>query len=111
SMLSKDEMKSWLRSAWTDIKGESRHRGHPAPYPVALAERLIRLFSFAGDTVLDPFIGTGSTSLAALETGRNSIGVDIERKYIEIAAGRLTETARQIRAFGATEAEVKRHNF
>jgi site-specific DNA-methyltransferase (adenine-specific) len=111
SMLSKDEMKSWLRSAWTDVKGESRHRGHPAPFPVELAERLIRLFSFAGDTVLDPFIGTGSTCLAALETGRNSIGFDVERKYIQIAAARIEQSARQMRAFGATQADVKHHNF
>ena len=70
SMLTKDEMKSWLRSAWVDIKGESTRRGHPAPYPQSLAERLIKLFSFAGDTVLDPFVGTGTTNLAAVATGR-----------------------------------------
>jgi site-specific DNA-methyltransferase (adenine-specific) len=55
SMLTKVEMQSWWRSIWTDIKGASTRGGHPAPYPVELAERLIRMFSFAGDTVLDPF--------------------------------------------------------
>src|ERR1051325_9058140 len=72
SMLSKEEMQSWMRSVWGDIKGESTRKGHPAPYPVALAERLIKMFSFAGDTVLDPFAGTGTTGLAAIRSGRNS---------------------------------------
>ncbi|MFY9742717.1 MAG: site-specific DNA-methyltransferase, partial [Candidatus Sulfotelmatobacter sp.] len=76
SMLSKNEMKAWLKTAWTDIKGESTRRGHPAPFPVELAERLIRLFSFAGDVVLDPFVGTGTTTLAAMNVGRNSVGTD-----------------------------------
>lgn len=99
SMLTKEEMQSWLRSAWVDIKGESTRRGHPAPYPIILAERLIRLFSFAGDTVLDPFMGTGSTSLAALATGRNSIGNEIEPKYLEIAEQRMKESTAQIRNY------------
>lgn len=89
SMLSKEEMKSWIRTAWTDIKGESTRNGHPAPFPTALAERLIRLFSFAGDTVLDPFVGTGSTMLAAMNTGRNSMGMDIEPDYISICEDRM----------------------
>src|SRR2546426_880936 len=63
SMLTREEMQSWLRSSWTDIRGESTRKGHAAPFPQALAERLIKLFSFAGDTVLDPFAGTGTTAL------------------------------------------------
>ncbi len=106
SMLTRDEMKHWLRSSWSDIKGESRHRGHPAPFPVQLADRLIRLFSFAGDTVLDPFAGTGSTLLAAVETGRHSIGVDIEKKYLAIASDRLQSAVRQTRLVGATSATL-----
>jgi site-specific DNA-methyltransferase (adenine-specific) len=89
SMLSKDEMKGWLRTAWTDIKGVSTRKGHPAPYPVELAERLIRMFSFAGDVVLDPFVGTGSTTLAAMNTGRNSIGTEIDDSFLRIARERL----------------------
>lgn len=91
SMLTKEEMRAWLRSAWTDIKGESRLRGHPAPFPQALAERLIRLFSFAGDTVLDPFLGTGTTSVAAAATGRNSIGNEVDNTYLDIARQRMEE--------------------
>jgi modification methylase len=106
SMLTKEEMKSWLRSAWLDIKGESTRRGHPAPYPQALAERLIKLFSFAGDTVLDPFVGTGTTSLAAVATGRNSIGNEIEPAYVKIAEQRLQLATAMPRAFGATHSTL-----
>jgi site-specific DNA-methyltransferase (adenine-specific) len=91
SMLTKEEMQSWMRSSWTDIKGESTRKGHPAPYPLALAERLIKMFSFAGDTVLDPFAGTGTTAFAALISGRNSISVEIEPKYVAMAQDRLRE--------------------
>jgi DNA modification methylase len=89
SMLSKPEMQGWLRTAWTDIKGESTRNGHPAPFPPELAERLIRLFSFAGDTILDPFVGTASTSLAAMASGRNSIGNEIDPTYIKMAKERM----------------------
>jgi len=105
-MLKKDEMKSWLRSAWLDIKGESTRRGHPAPYPPSLAERLIKLFSFAGDTVLDPFVGTGTTSLAAATTGRNSIGNEIEPAYLKIAEQRLQLATAMPRTFGATHSTL-----
>ncbi len=107
SMLSKEEMRSWLRSAWTDIKGESTRNGHPAPYPVTLAERLIRLFSFAGDTVLDPFAGTGTTSVAAMNTGRKSIASDIESKYVSLATARLIKEAKRKRTSGVTQCIVK----
>jgi DNA modification methylase len=97
SILSKDEMKAWLRTSWSDIKGESTRKGHPAPYPVEIAERLIRLFSFAGDTVLDPFVGCGSTTLAAIHTGRNSIGIDVEPQYLRLAHERI-KTALLVRS-------------
>jgi len=106
SMLTKDEMKTWFRSIWSDVRGASTRDGHPAPYPVEVAERLIKMFSFAGDTVLDPFAGTGSTSQAAIMSGRNSIANEIESAYVEIARRRITKAARQHRAVGATEAEV-----
>lgn len=106
SMLTRDEMKSWLRSAWIDIKGESTRRGHPAPYPQSLAERLIKLFSFAGDTILDPFVGTGTTNLAAIATSRNSIGNEIEAAYLKIAEQRLQLATAMPRAFGATHSTL-----
>jgi site-specific DNA-methyltransferase (adenine-specific) len=106
SMLTREEMTLWQRSIWTDLRGASTRDGHPAPYPIELAERLIKLFSFAGDTILDPFAGTGSTSQAAIMAGRNSIANDIEPAYVEIARQRVLKTARQHRLVGATEAEV-----
>jgi site-specific DNA-methyltransferase (adenine-specific) len=106
SMLTKEEMKSWQRSIWTDIRGASTRDGHPAPYPVELAERLIKLFSFASDTILDPFAGTGSTSQAAIMAGRNSIANEIEPAYIEIAKQRISKLIKQPKLVGATEAEL-----
>jgi len=106
SMLNKDEMQSWMRSTWQDIRGASTRNGHPAPYPVELAERLIKMFSFAGDTILDPFSGTGSTALAALNTGRNSISNEIEPTYQRIAEDRLREACWMPRAVGVRNAEV-----
>ncbi len=106
SMLTKQEMQGWFRSFWPDIKGSSTRAGHPAPYPVALAHRLIRMFSFAGDQVLDPFAGTASTSVAAIATGRNSIACEIEPSYIELAQKRLIRAAGEGRLFGATRATV-----
>lgn len=102
SMLTKAEMQSWFCSFWADIKGASTRGGHPAPYPIELAERLIRMFSFAGDTVLDPFLGTGSTTIAAIRTGRNSIGNEIEPKYLKIARDRVRIEMAQPRLFGVS---------
>lgn len=106
SMLTKAEMQKWLVTAWTDIKGESTRQGHPAPYPEKLADRLIKLFSFAGDTILDPFVGTGTTSIAALKAGRNSIGVEIESKYLKMAERRLKGCSSQGRMTGSTQSTV-----
>ena len=89
SLLTKDEVQTWFRSMWTDVRGASTREGHPAPYPVELAGRLIRMFSFAGDTILDPFAGSCSTLVAAIHAGRNSIGIDIEPSYVEDATGRI----------------------
>ena len=94
SMLTRDEMQAWYRAFWTDIPGTSRPN-HPAPYPVELAVRLIKMFSFAGDTVLDPFLGTGTTTIAAINTGRNSIGVEIDPGYLSSAAARVRERTSQ----------------
>lgn len=83
SRISKNEYGEWFRQIWT-VPGAST-RQHPAPYPLELAYRLVRMFSFTGDVVLDPFVGTGTTMVAALKAGRNSIGIDIEATYANIA--------------------------
>jgi len=88
SLLSSSNYQIWFRQIWSDITGESTKR-HPAPYPLELATRLVRMFSFVGDTVLDPFMGTGTTNLAAAQWGRNSIGVEIDTNYWHMARKRL----------------------
>lgn len=88
STIEADTHQRMFRQLWDDIKGE-RQGDHPAPYPAELAERLIRMFSFVGDTVLDPFTGTGSTAVAASRCGRNSINVELEEEYVDITEERI----------------------
>ncbi len=84
SRIRKDDFGRWFQQIWT-IPGASTKQ-HPAPFPLELATRLIRMFSFTGDTALDPFCGSGTTMVAALRTGRNSIGVEIDPEYCRMAA-------------------------
>lgn len=88
SFIANDDYSFWFSPVWTDVPGQIRTE-HPAPYPVEIPRRLIRMFSFVGDLVVDPFGGTGTTTLAALETGRNSISVDIEPLYVAIMEKRM----------------------
>lgn len=88
SVISSENHRRWFQSIWSGLTGAST-RHHPAPYPEELAERLIRMFSFVGDTVLDPFMGTGTTSVAAAKWGRNSVGVEIDPYYFEMAEKRI----------------------
>jgi DNA modification methylase len=88
SVVSAENYQKWFRQIWTGVTGAST-RNHPAPFPLEIAERLIRMFSFVGDTVLDPFAGTGTTSVAAAKCGRHSIGVEIDPVYFEMAHRRL----------------------
>jgi len=88
SLISHENHKSWFQQIWSGVTGAST-RKHPAPYPLELAERLIRMFSFVGDTVVDPFLGTGTTSVAAARYGRNSIGVEIDPVYFDQAVDRM----------------------
>lgn len=73
---------------WDDFGGASSP-GHPAPFPLELPNRLIRMFSFVGDTVLDPFVGSGTTCLAAAKAGRDSVGYEVEGSYLDLAERRL----------------------
>lgn len=90
STIPQERHQKWFQQVWR-ISGASDDK-HPAPYPVKLAERLIRMFSFVGDTVLDPFLGTGSTSVAAAKWGRNSIGFEIQPEYYNHALERVQES-------------------
>lgn len=98
SKLSKEDHARLFRSMWTDVPGAST-REHPAPFPVELALRLIRMFSFVGDTVLDPFSGTASTALGAVRTGRNSISNEIDPHYFALAKRRLETELQQTSIF------------
>lgn len=88
SLLSEENIKTHFRQIWADIGGAST-RNHPAPFPIALADRLIRMFSFVGDTVLDPFTGIASTQIAAAKCGRNSIGIEVDPVYYRKAVDRF----------------------
>jgi DNA modification methylase len=87
SKISKSDFNDWFRQIW-NITGAST-KNHPAPFPLKLATRLVRMFSFYDDTVLDPFCGSGTTMIAALRNGRNSIGIDIDKEYCRIIARNL----------------------
>lgn len=88
SRISKDNHAKWFRAFWTDVPGAST-RCHPAPFPLELASRLVRMFSFVSDTILDPFLGTGTTCIAAANHQRNAIGVEIDPHYIGHARQRV----------------------
>ena len=88
SMIDKDDFRAWFTQLWR-MPGASTRCGHPAPFPYELAQRLVKMFSFCGDTVLDPFCGSGTAMEAAMLCGRNSIGVDVEHAYCELSARRL----------------------
>lgn len=103
SVIPESRHREWFQQIWSGLTGAST-RNHPAPYPVELAERLIRMFSFVGDTVLDPFMGTGSTAIAASRWGRNSISVEIDPIYFEQACRRIHSSTRDL--FGTTSVHV-----
>lgn len=88
SVISADNYQSWFQQIWTGLTGAST-KDHPAPYPVELAERLIRMFSFAGDIIVDPFSGSGTNAVAAARTGRHSVGYEITSKYHKMSVSRF----------------------
>ena len=91
--ITKQEFMDWTNGVWT-FNGESKKRiGHPAPFPVELPRRCIKLFSFVGDTILDPFLGSGSTLIASYRNNRKGIGFEIDRKYCDLAIERLRHEA------------------
>jgi DNA modification methylase len=90
SIISEKNHRQWFRQIWTSITGAST-KDHPAPFPLPLAERLVRMFSFVGDTVLDPFMGTGTANLAAARWGRDSIGIEVDPHYFHYAVRRMQD--------------------
>lgn len=87
--ITRDQFLEYTKSVWTFNAQSARAVGHPAPFPVELPRRLIQLYSFADEVVMDPFAGAGTTCLAALEAGRRYVGYDISPDYVELAQGRI----------------------
>ncbi|MEE0857042.1 MAG: site-specific DNA-methyltransferase [Ruminococcus sp.] len=90
SKINKEDFYNWFSQIW-EMPGASTKNGHPAPFPLELATRLVKMFSFVGDVVLDPFCGSGTTMLAAANTGRNSIGVETEQEYCTQIINRMNQ--------------------
>jgi DNA modification methylase len=88
SVISAENHRIWFQQIWSGVTGAST-KEHPAPYPLELAERLVRMFSFVGDTVLDPFGGTGTTTHAASRVARNSISVEVDSEYFRLLCRRV----------------------
>ncbi|MFX0064524.1 MAG: DNA-methyltransferase [Candidatus Hermodarchaeota archaeon] len=93
--ISKEEFLEFTKSVWTFPTESAQKIGHPAPFPVELPYRLIQLFSYQNDVVLDPFMGSGQTAIAAIKTQRHFIGYDIDPEYFELARKRIQEFTRQ----------------
>jgi len=108
SVISDENHKQWFQAIWSGVTGAST-RDHPAHYPEELAERLVRMFSFVGDTVLDPFLGTGTSTVAAAKWGRNSVGVEIDPRYFEMAERRIRHATGSLFSYAeiTTEAAEK----
>ncbi|MDA8053165.1 MAG: site-specific DNA-methyltransferase, partial [Deltaproteobacteria bacterium] len=89
--ITKEQFMEWTKSIWT-MKAESARRiGHPAPFPEELPFRLIQLYSFKDDIILDPFMGSGSSGVAALKSGRKFVGYDTKQEYIDLAEKRISQ--------------------
>jgi site-specific DNA-methyltransferase (adenine-specific) len=96
STLTRDEFLEFTKSVWS-FPAESAHKiGHPAPFPIELPYRLIQLYTFRDEVVLDPFCGSGSTCIAAIKAGRHYIGYDTEEEYVELAQRRIKEYKEQL---------------
>jgi len=99
SSLEKEEFLEWTKSVWTFSAVSAKKIGHPAPFPEELPHRLIKLYSFKDDVILDPFLGSGTTSLSAVKNNRNYVGYDTNIKYVHLADKRIAEYKNQMRLF------------
>ena len=93
--ISKEQFMEWTKSIWTMNAESARRIGHPAPFPEELPNRLIQLYSFKDDIILDPFMGSGTTAVSALKTDRKFVGYDISKEYIDLAEKRVESLLKQ----------------
>ncbi len=103
--IKKEEFLEWTKSVWTFPAVSARRIGHPAPFPEELPHRLIQLYTFKGDVVLDPFVGSGSTCLSAIKDERNYIGYDINPDYVKLAEKRIYDYTGQLRLFSKNDSD------
>jgi DNA modification methylase len=87
-----EQFMEWTKSVWTMNPESAKKVGHPAPFPVELPYRLIQLYTYKGDIILDPFMGSGTTALAAIQAGRRYIGYDNEPAYVRLAEERIASS-------------------
>jgi len=95
STISKEEFLEFTKSVWDFASESARKVGHPAPFPVELPYRLIQLYTYSNEVVLDPFMGSGQTALAALKTGRRFVGYELNEDYLELAKSRIAQARNQ----------------
>ncbi|HEY5669352.1 MAG TPA: site-specific DNA-methyltransferase [Anaerolineales bacterium] len=95
STITRDDFLEWTKSVWTFPAVSAKKIGHPAPFPDELPHRLIQLFTFKGDVVLDPFVGSGTTCLAAMNDGRDYVGYDTNQEYVDLARQRIEEASKE----------------
>lgn len=106
--ISRDQFLDYTKSIWSFSTESARKVGHPAPFPIELPYRLIHFYTFEGDVVLDPFIGSGTTAIAALRTGRDFVGYDNKMEYVELANERIKA---EIERMQAEKEQVKLETF
>ena len=94
--ITKEEFIEWTKSVWTMNTESAKRIGHPAPFPEELPNRLIKLFSFTNDIVIDPFMGSGTTAIAAIKNNRNFVGYEINKEYINLANNRILNLKEKI---------------
>lgn len=106
--ITKEQFMEWTKSIWTMNAESARRIGHPAPFPEELPYRLIQLYSFKGDIILDPFMGSGTTAVSAIKSDRKFVGYDISQEYIDLAEKRLKPFLEQTTIkFAAVENDVE----
>src|SRR5207245_8384426 len=105
STISRDQFLEWTKSIWTMNAESARKVGHPAPFPEELPNRLIQLYSFRGDVILDPYMGSGTTALAALRSQRRFVGYEVNEEYVNLSNTRI-ETYRASLSSEAQETEL-----